>query len=136
MEIQFNCLYIFFCIYFLPRQLPRLPQRKLRPWYIYIYTCTLTLLAWLVWTSMKSGGLYFFLIPNLSSLWFWQWQPYYWILVNFVVFLLMFRGSYYTSKVNEPLLKKNGAIKLDVASSSTMYLCYYTCIKIQVVIVW
>ena len=31
MEIQFNCFYIFFCIYFLPRQLPRLPQRKLRP---------------------------------------------------------------------------------------------------------
>jgi hypothetical protein len=31
MEIQFNCLYIFFCIYFLPRQLPWLSQRKLRP---------------------------------------------------------------------------------------------------------
>ena len=29
MEIKFNCLYIFFA-YVLPRQLPRLPQRKLR----------------------------------------------------------------------------------------------------------
>ena len=37
MEIQFNCLYIFFGIYFLPRQLPRLPQRKLRPWHIFVF---------------------------------------------------------------------------------------------------
>ena len=31
----------FFCIYFLPRHLPRLPQRKLRPRCIAVTTCTL-----------------------------------------------------------------------------------------------
>ena len=37
MEIKLNCLYIFFGIYFLPRQLPRLPQCKLRPWIIIMH---------------------------------------------------------------------------------------------------
>jgi hypothetical protein len=59
MEIKFNCLYIFFGIYFLPRQLPRLPQRKLRLWHTTLFYFNFEILwkLWNFWNFLKFSNL-------------------------------------------------------------------------------